>query len=616
MPRELQNTNYNGAVVSNEMAAQLKRTPLGEELLRFENAGDKTVMQARLPEMGRYVATGNNDPSLAGQEYNIRVNMNYLVQGMVRFSMDDDGNIDPNRVSLLDNMCEDLNNPAQRPEEREKRLNDFMTALAIPEGQKREFKVFLAANDVPPTRKPSKLLGFGSSPVNMMLQELDGGMLQYQKAVSGALGEDAKKYAKQYQTQYENIRRSYREIADMDPKREKRILYPADCVSFAAITDDFIKQNNAFREAHDLGTYQVNKEELNFKDQPEEPGKKKLFPGHHYLSANVTVDEQGENGMLAQQDYTITLETTAPPGGDILFRPTPERTGIGIFNSRQEAVNYHTNANQKALPKFDTFMKVKNDKVYTVQKGNVTYTDTVSLPPERTYSRYYQLHTGKNAVGLSDKKLVDYTAKAAASLRLLNAGLDGFSLDLTRQLASNFRQRPAFKAIIRGEGMDKVRRVMTGGKSADLVNLLLGDKKRYAVSDEAKQKLQLLGSKMNESAKDKEWNELRKVLTDNGMKDSEAVFDAVEKFTKGKKSVKNDPERKAKVDLALDALAIVAENGDHVAKARAQILVDRFNEVRGAQRGQNNFVDLEQRGKVELPEKQHEAAHDEQLIRN
>ena len=54
--------------------------------------------------------------------------------------------------------------------------------------------------------------------------------------------------------------------------------------------------------------------------------------------------------------------------------------------------------------------------------------------------------------------------------------------------------------------------------------------------------------------------------------------------------------------LALDALAIVAENGDDVARARAQILVDRFNEVREAHPGDRNHVGLRDYGHVPEPE--------------
>lgn len=242
MPNELQNTNYHGAVISKKMAEALQRTPLGQELLRFEKAGDKTVMQVRLPEKGRYISTGNNNPKLEGQEFDIRINMNYLVRGMIRASMDENGNIDPNKVNKLENLCDDINTGMMQPAEKAKLVDDLIETLEIPSSRRANFKRFLSANDVPPKRRTSRLLGFGYGPVNMLLQELDSGVLQYQKAMRGELGEQEKEYAEQYKAQCENTLRSYREMADMDPEKETRILYPMDCGSFAAIMEDFIKR--------------------------------------------------------------------------------------------------------------------------------------------------------------------------------------------------------------------------------------------------------------------------------------------------------------------------------------------------------------------------------------
>ena len=47
-----QNTNYNGASVSNEFARALQEQPIGRELLRFVPQGDHQLMQVRLPERG------------------------------------------------------------------------------------------------------------------------------------------------------------------------------------------------------------------------------------------------------------------------------------------------------------------------------------------------------------------------------------------------------------------------------------------------------------------------------------------------------------------------------------------------------------------------------------
>ena len=76
------------------------------------------------------------------------------------------------------------------------------------------------------------------------------------------------------------------------------------------------------------------------------------------------------------------------------------------------------------------------------------------------------------------------------------------------------------------------------------------------------------------------------------MTNSSQIIDAVEKYTKGKKSVRKTKEGKESFDLAMKALAFASKNGDDVARARAQNLVDRINQVRGVKKGQRNFVDL------------------------
>ena len=101
---------------------------------------------------------------------------------------------------------------------------------------------------------------------------------------------------------------------------------------------------------------------------------------------------------------------------------------------------------------------------------------------------------------------------------------------------------------------------------------------------------------MNAEGRSEEYKALKNALSAPDMKDSKQIFDAAEALVKGKKSVKNDPERKEIVKTALDALALAAENGDEVAKARAQMLADRFNKVRGTHQGDQHYVDIRDYG--------------------
>ena len=121
---------------------------------------------------------------------------------------------------------------------------------------------------------------------------------------------------------------------------------------------------------------------------------------------------------------------------------------------------------------------------------------------------------------------------------------------------------------------------------------------------------------MNTKGRSPEWVKLHDALTDPNMKDTAQIFDAVEAYTKGKKSVRKTQEGRESFDLAMTALAIAAGGGDPAAKRRAQNLVDRINEVRGSQDLKHkNHVSLEAYAPREVreqekqqPEKQQPAA--------
>ena len=117
---------------------------------------------------------------------------------------------------------------------------------------------------------------------------------------------------------------------------------------------------------------------------------------------------------------------------------------------------------------------------------------------------------------------------------------------------------------------------------------------RYAVNDTTRKRLHALGADMDTKGRSEEWQKLRDALTDPEMKDTSRIFDAVEAYTKGKKSVRRTKAGRDSFDLAMTALSLAAKNGDPAAKQRAQNLVDRINKVRGSANPEHkNHVSLE-----------------------
>lgn len=591
MPGNIQNTNYHGAAVSNEFARALQEQPIGRELLRFDPQGDHQLMQIRLPERGRYAPgeDGQADPALEGMEFNIRINMNYLVRGMARACLDQNGNVDPNKLNRLSELGMKLSRGQPGGEQN---FREFVDVLDMPEDRRPEFEAFLRANHVGVPGRGSTLLFFDNSPIEKMVNEIDTHLLPYQSAVNGELGPEAQGYAGRYREQFENTMQSFREMADMDPETETRILYPMDCVSFRNLTNQFVRQNNAYRRAHGLDEYQVEGMVMDMRDQEpaaRKEGKHLAFGVHAFLAADVNLRLPDKNGVLQNRKCTLSLESTAPPTGDLFFRPEVVPTGVGVFENKEAIRAYHRGKNLVSVKDYEVFSKVR-EHVPTRKRGAVV--PVVQAPQERSYRRYCYHHTGAAVNKIPDDRLPEYAAKVTAAAMLQHRAGQSFDLKALRHYAEVLQKSPNFVAAVRSAGPDKLRDALHNGRVSDVVGLTLGDGKRYALSWPGKSRLAQMGAAMKPDGKSPEWNSLKAALQNPATNTSIDVFDAAEKYLKGKKSVRRRQEDRDAVDLALSAVAVAAREGDAVAKKRAQILVDRVNQVRGAKPGEPNHVDL------------------------
>ena len=231
------------------------------------------------------------------------------------------------------------------------------------------------------------------------------------------------------------------------------------------------------------------------------------------------------------------------------------------------------------------------------------------------YMKYYELHTKQNAQNIPDKRLAEYTAKAASALMYVDDANKKFVKSIPRSHAETLMKAPEFIAAVKAYGPDGMREALTSGDPKKIATIVRGSNERYAVNGQTKAKLQALSERMNKDHRSKEWGALKDALANGNMKDSRKVFDAIEGYVKGKKKVSSDPQRKESIKIALDALAIVAENGDNVAKTRAQILIDRFNTVNKAtEPGSRNHIDLSNYGKDILPAAQNAAEHQQNIV--
>ena len=156
--------------------------------------------------------------------------------------------------------------------------------------------------------------------------------------------------------------------------------------------------------------------------------------------------------------------------------------------------------------------------------------------------------------------------------------------DLFDKSVEKLKESKSFKLMAKTYGVKGMREALSAPnpRAASMELFAPQQGKRYAVNDTIRKELRALSEGMQTKGRSEEWQKLHDALSDPEMKDASRVFDAVEAYTKGKKSVRMTRQGRESFDLAMTALAIAAKNGDPAARQRAQNLVDRINEVRGA----------------------------------
>ena len=599
-----QPTDYTGLKLDNELAEQIKGQPVSEYLI-FEKGKDKTRIQAKLPEMGY-------DPK-TGHEYNIRVNMNYLARGMVRAVMNPDGSIDTDKAMDLSILKDSINNSAT-PEEYERSSKAFIDKLNIPEADRAEFETFFRVNVDPLHSDPHEQAETGSAlfhgfndPVNFMYNEVYSNFAPYQYAAEGnmptgfgadkATKEGVGAVVKDSEADYRNVCETYRLMADMDPKTEKRILYPMDCKAFRNVTETFVRQNNAWRKQNGLEQVNMQPGDLSFAQQQEDPKNNvtRAFDEHHYLSFPVKLDGK---------DAVLSLENTAPPDGKIIERPGVERTGVGLFESREAIDKFHESVNLGV---------VKNRADYNAIKdmNNKLNNQHYNFAPQANTWEREAFHAKELAKYGNDQQVLDCFARHLVAQSVVEsadaAHRPSYDKKLLDKSVEELKQNKSFKLMTQAYGVEKMREALASQdpQAASVAMYAPQQGKRYALSDRTRERLNAMGKAMNTKGHSPEWVKLHDALTDPNMKDTSQIFDAVEAYTKGKKSVRKTQEGRESFNLAMTALAIAAGGGDPVAKQRAQNLVDRINEVRGSQDAKHkNHVSLDAYAPREANEKQ------------
>ena len=581
-----QPADYTGLKVDNRVADQLAEQPVSE-LLTFQRGAEQTRIQVKLPEKGV-------DPT-TGEEFNIRVNMNYFARGMVRAVMGEDGRLDPVKADKLNTLRGELATAVNYPPEYqdqaqvEQLSKELIDQFGVPAEDRADFERFFHAN----IQDPSHTLVSGPiSPISFMVQEIqklsayqylqEGNPLPegYQERVDGAKWDQMLRDAR---PDYENFCQDYVLMVNMDPREEKRILYPSDCLAFRSLTGQLMDEHNAWREktgkekidfARQDYTFNIDSE--GFPAQKATKEKDLYFYEHHLLTVPVQVD--GKNVVLS-------LENTASPADKLLERPDVERTGVGLFPDERAVKKFHYSVNLGVVDKENEI------KAFGSFSGNLE-TDKINCTADPKYTDVWEREAAyareKARTGTDEEAIDSFARHLAVQAVVESADRDHrppYDKRIVDKSVEELKNDRSFKLMVQAYGVKGMREALAARdpQVASVALFAPRNENRYALDDLAKQQMLTLGASMETKGRSDEWKNLHAALTDPEMKDSSRIFDAVEQYTKGKKSVRKTQEGQDSFDLAMKAIAIAAKNGDPVAKQRAQNLVDRINEVRGTQ---------------------------------
>ncbi len=212
---------------------------------------------------------------------------------------------------------------------------------------------------------------------------------------------------------------------------------------------------------------------------------------------------------------------------------------------------------------------------------------------KKSFHRYIQLHTGAKVDQLSGKKLAEYVAKVmVAQTMMQQVPRPSFDLEKVRKRAATLADSIQLRSYVQHVGKENLCAMLARRPTPNMVEDLVGPPDRYALQNDTLRTLQDLGNGMRTEGRSKEWRALREALVTN-IGSSVVMFDKAEAYLKGKKSVRMTEEGRESFDLAMKVVALAARDGNAMAKQRAQMIVDRVNEVRGAAPGSKDYVSLD-----------------------
>ena len=332
-------TNYKGQVIDQNTKAAIEGQFAGE-FLHFTPEGDHFVMQAKLPDFGK------ND---AGEQFQIRKNMNYFMRGIANYCLDENGEFDLDKADgLLKDWFPDHPYPSDAGT-----LARLAETLQIPEKDREDFARFANTMESSLRQAAFYISGDFSSSMRAYQYNLEHYDDPEFKTTRQRL------LAESYED-YKNTLSCFAEMAHMEVDTEKRMLLPLDCRQYAFLNQELLPHVKRYKEIDnevdvggpliiDLAAYNVN---------GVMGGKENKFAEHYCTALKVELDGK---------EQVISLETTAPPAGKLLFAPDVSRTGVGIYDSNAQLEQYHADNNLIDIPSQKEYLACRQVPTATME---------------------------------------------------------------------------------------------------------------------------------------------------------------------------------------------------------------------------------------------------------
>lgn len=322
MGKELKVTTYGGLTVNKETAEKLQNKGPAE-FLKIEKISDNEYhVRTKLPEKGC-----DNDWGT----YNIRKNINYFAKALATHAFDKNGDFDFSGISdYYDKVISEIKFSNLE-------FKNLVKTLDIPDKEKEDFENFYNVN--------KDIIGNIGENFYNVCREINNFQFGVYNLYNGRDPDtmyEREKYLRGSYEDFKNCVNNLRTLTTADPETLDEILFPLDCINSSTMNHFLAEQVNNAREASQP-RFKGEAMRIDICNTTRPEIKKRQANGE---KIEINFDEHrcfvAEIGQSGDEDsFILSLETTAPPKGKMIFCPKEGITACGLYENRDALISYH-----------------------------------------------------------------------------------------------------------------------------------------------------------------------------------------------------------------------------------------------------------------------------------